>query len=280
MRYALAIALCATGCSGSTGSGLVTFAARAGGPADVTPGGPLEFESGSYHVSLTQASFHFGAIYLNKSVPVSGAPATPCVLPGVYVGQVFGACNESGVCGVDLDLLSPELTTFSVSGEGTADEARVAEVWLTSGDVNAATDLTPALIVAGTASRSGQMWPFRATVTISANRQLPVQNPAMPGSNPICKQRIVTPICLDVPEHNCRQKENQEVTGFILSNGGTLDLRVDPRPMFNSVDFAALTPEADGSYVIPDTLGGVGGVLFNGVKSRASYEQITYTAGQ
>jgi hypothetical protein len=273
MRYALAIALSAAGCSGTTGSNLVTFTARAGGPADATAGGPLEFDSGSiYHVSLTQASFHFGAIYLNRSVPVSGAAEAPCVLPGVYVGQAFGPCNENGVCGVDLDLLSPELTTFSVTGEGTADEAKVAEVWLTSGDINAATDLTPVLIAAGTASRSGQLWPFRATVTIGANRQIPVQNPSMPGSNPICKERIVTPICLD-PMVKCQD-------GFTLGNGGTLDLRVDPRPMFDNVDFAALTPESDGSYVIPDALGGVGGNFFMGVRSTASYRQITYTAGQ
>ena len=58
-------------------------------------------------------------------------------------------------------------------------------------------------------------------MTIGENRQQPVQNPALPGSNPICEQRIVTPIAVD----------------FTPTDGGVLTLRVDPRGMFNAVDF-------------------------------------------
>src|SRR5579883_1780088 len=72
-------------CGDTTGSGLVTFTARAGGPADVTADAPLEFDTGSgFHISLESAKFHFGAIYLNMSVPTSGADAQPCILPGIY----------------------------------------------------------------------------------------------------------------------------------------------------------------------------------------------------
>ncbi|MCU1277944.1 MAG: hypothetical protein JWM53_1490 [bacterium] len=276
MTRAIAIALCAAaaGCSGTTGSGLVTFTARVGGPAGVTPGGPLELDSGSgYHVSLTLAQFHLGAVYLNLSVPASGGPQEPCVLPGVYDGQAFGGCDASGVCGVDLDLLSPTLTTLPLPGEGTANPVWVAEVWLTSGDINAASDTKPVFVTAGTASKGGRTWPFSATVTIGSNRQLPIQNPAMPGSNPICRQRIVSPICLNLA-NDCREP------GFMLSDGGTLDVRVDPSNMFDSVDFAALTAQPDGSYVIPDTEGGVGGALFdNGVRSTAPYH-FTFTDRQ
>ncbi len=275
MRAALAIALCALcGCSGTTGSGLVSFAARVGGPADVTPGGPLEFDSGSkYHITLTMAQFHVGAVYLNLTVPSSGGPDEPCILPGVYDGQAFGNCDGSGRCGVDVDLLSPDLTTLPLPGQGTANPVWVAEVWLTSGDVNAPADPTPVLVTAGTATKGGTSWPFSATVTIGPNRQLPIQNPAMPGSNPICRQRIVSPICLDPPRFNCQNP------GFALSDGGTLDVRVDPRAMFDGVDFASLTAQPDGSYVIPDAQGGVGGAFFKGVKSAAPY-QFQFTARQ
>ncbi|HEY1587963.1 MAG TPA: hypothetical protein VGH63_19820, partial [Polyangia bacterium] len=256
MTRALAIALCAVaaGCSGTTGSGLVTFTARVGGPADAPGGGTLEFGSGTgYHVSLTTAQFHLGAVYLNLSVPASGGPQEPCILPGIYDGQAFGNCDDGGVCGIDLDLLSPALTTLPVPGEGTANPVIVAEVWLTSGDINAATDPNPVLIASGTATKGGQTFPFSATVTIGPNRQLPPPNQAMPGSNPICRQRIVSPICLNEPTRDCR------AAGFDLSDGGTLDVRVDPRSMFDNVDFALLTAQPDGSFVIPDTLGGVGG---------------------
>jgi hypothetical protein len=264
MRQALAIALCAIslcaiGCSGSTGSGLVSFRARVGGPADAGP--MLAFDSGmGYHITLARARFHLGAVYLNMSVPSSGGPEEPCILPGIYVGEVFGSCQPSGACGLDLDLLSPDLVPFDLPGNGTANPAVEAEVWLTAGDINRAADPTIIFDVAGVAARAGVEWPFAATITIGANRQLPVQNPAAPGTNPICRQRIVSPIPV----------------ALTLTDGGTLDVRVDPRAMFNGVDFTALAASG-GSYVIPDQQGGVGGALFKGVTSTLPY-QLTYSA--
>src|SRR5207253_1766842 len=122
-------------------------------------------------------------------------------------------------------------------GEGTANPAVEGEVWLTSGDVNADSDPIPVLQVAGTASRRGMEWPFSATVTIGENRKLTSSNPATPGANPICLQRIA----------------NLIPVAITLANGGTLDLRVDASQMFNAVDFAQLQAGSDGSYLIPDS---------------------------
>ena len=263
MRLALVMALCAAGCSGTTGSNLVTFNARVGGPADVVPGGPLELDSGmGYHLSLRTASFHLGAVYLNEAVPSSGGNEQPCLLPGIYAGQALGACDD-GVCGLDFDLLSPTLTPFGLSGQGTGNPAKEADVWLTSGDVNAMSDAKPVLVTSGVATKGAQLWPFRATVTIgSANRQQPPSTPSMPGAHPICRQRIVHRVAVD----------------FTLTNGGTLDVRVDPSKMFDTVEFSNLTtPELDGTYVIPDDQSGVGAALFHGVTSTAPY-LITYRA--
>jgi hypothetical protein len=272
MRYLLACLVCS--CSGSTGGGLVTFTARTGGPEGAS--GVLEFDTGfkvapspsaspiPYRVVLNAATFHLGAVYLNMSVPSSGGPAEQCIKPGIYVGEAFGACNGQ-VCGVDLNPLSSEMVTFPLPGEGTANRAAEGEVWLSSGDVNAPDDSVAVFTVTdGKATWNGQEWPFTATVTIGSNRAVHSQNPATPGANPICRQRIVGNIRLD-PQLN-------------LSNGGTLDLRIDPREMFNNVDFARLTAQPDGTYVIPDNNDDpVGSNLFDGVRANSGVYHFTFT---
>jgi hypothetical protein len=245
MKPLLVLTLLATGCGGTTGSALVTFSATASGPADAT-GGPLAFTSGfGADVVLTRARLHLGAVYLNQSVPTSGAAAGPCVSPGIYVGEVFGP--------LDVDLLSPTAQPFPVTGEGTNTAAKTAEVWLTGGDVNADTDGTVILDVAGTTQQGGQPYPFTGSLTISANRKANVTTPALPGASPICHQRIVTPILVDLTP----------------TNGGTLNLRVDPRPMFNGVDFSTLGAPGASSYLIPDDGSGAGGALYRGLHSNS-----------
>jgi len=254
-RVAMAVVALAAACGGTTGSGLVTFTAMAGGPVDAT-GGPLSFDTAiGFHVTLSRAQLRIGAVYLNASVPISGAGATSCVLPGIYVAEAFGP--------VTVNLLSPVLEPFPAQGEGTMSETRTAEVWLTGGDVNATVDPTVILDVAGTATRAGNVYPFQGTVTISKNRAVTVVNPALPGSNPICKQRIVTPIAVDITP----------------TNGGVLSLRADPRGMFQTVDFSTLSP-AGGSgstFVIPDTSAGAGGSLFKGLISNAGVYQFSWS---
>jgi len=249
MKSSLASLLLVCGCGGTTGSALVTFSGEASGPSEID-GGSLSFTTGAgADVTLTKAQLHLGAVYLNQSVPASGAAAEPCISPGIYVAELFG--------GVDVDLLSPAPVAFPTPGEGTETEAHTAEVWLVggdenaTGDVNADDDSAPILQVAGSATQDGASYPFQATVTIGANRKPNVTNAAMPGANPICHQRIVTPILVDLTP----------------KNGGTLALQIDPRPMFDSVDFAKAVevPGSPGTFEIPDTTSGAGGALFKGL---------------
>lgn len=267
--FALAVAVTlAAGCNGTTGSGLVAFRALAGGPEGVVAGAPLTFTSGTqYDIALTEARYHIGAVYFNESVPTSGSPDRPCILPGVYVDEVFGACSATGDCGVDVDLLSPALVPFPTPGDGTLNQAVTAEVWLTGGDINATDDETPILQVAGTATKAGASWPFTGLVTIGTNHTIATTNPAMPGANPICRQRIVSPICGANPTPN----DSCPPLIGMLSDGGTLDMRIDPRPMFDSVDFSTLAPSGSTSNLaIPDASAGAGGELFGGVRSNSN----------
>src|SRR5690242_18259164 len=98
--------------------------------------------------------------------------------------------------GLDVDMLSPTPQRFPVLGEGTTLEALTGQVWLSGGgedhDLDQLSDITPILIVAGTADKSGDVRPFTGQITIAANRQ--VQGGALAGDNTICKQRIVSPI--------------------------------------------------------------------------------------
>ena len=241
MRYSLLLVLSLIGCGGSTGNAFVTFNATASGPSDAS--GSLSFTNAQgAQVTLSQAKLHVGAIYLNQSRPISGAASQPCISQGIYVAQVFGP--------VDVDLLSSSPMPFPNQGSGTETAAKTAEVWLTGGDVNATVDTTVILDVTGTANQGGQDYPFTASVTIGSNRQLQVTNRATPGANPICHQRIVTPISID----------------FTPTNGGTLALQIDPRPMFNTVDFTQLTQVSDAPlYAIPDDNSGPGAALFKGM---------------
>jgi hypothetical protein len=252
---ALAAATLFVGCSGTTGGGLLTFTGLAGGPADAAD--PVTFTNGlGYQVTLTAARLHMGAVYLNASVPSSGAGESSCVLPGIYVAEVFGP--------IDIDLLSRALVAFPSPGEGIESEARAGEIWLTDGDVNARDDHTEILSLAGTAEKDGASWPFTASVTIGQNRALPVQNPALPGSNPICHQRIVTPIPIDLRP----------------VDGGLLTLRVNPRGLLTAVDFSKTEKISDSPllYQIPDEQGGVGGVLFNGLFANSGVYGFSFDA--
>ncbi|MFO0623548.1 MAG: hypothetical protein U0745_19305 [Polyangia bacterium] len=210
-----------SGCGDSTGGARVSFSAFAAGPASAT-GGPLTFTNHQgYAVTLTRAKLHIGAMYLNQTVPTSGAQETSCVLPGTYVAQVLSS--------VDVDALSPLLQPFADQGHGVATQAQVGELWLTGGDISAIDDQTVILDAAGTASLQGQSYPFEARLTIGRNRLIPTKDPAYPGSNPICKQRIVTPIFATITP----------------AEGGQLILRVDPRGLFDGVDFSVLPKVSD-----------------------------------
>jgi hypothetical protein len=212
-------------CVGTTGSSLVTFRLTISGPPDAREGEPLEIDSGrGYHVTLTRAVLHVGAVFLNRSTPIKGSQATSCILPGIYVGQVV---PPLGGTGLDVDVLSPTPQTFPALGTGTADHAEAGEVWLTGGDVNAAEDPTIILDVAGTAVKGTASFSFEGKLTIGNNRAIDRGSTAQPGAHPICKQRIATPIKVDL----------------IPSDQGELRLVIDPRAWFANVEFSDLAPK-------------------------------------
>ncbi len=222
-------------CVGTTGGQLVTFSAAASGPVDARPGMPLEFTTGAWHIVLTKATLHVGAVYLDQSLPVSGSQGTSCILPGTYVAQV--------TTGRDVDLLSPIPQPFPAQGQGTTlFPALVGQIWLTCGNINdeaqatcrAGTPATPVLIVTGTADdQKGATIPFEGTITIGPNRQATGSQAA--GGDPICKERIVS-----IP------------TNVAVQSTGGLLLRIDPRQLFNLVDFSQLMKLADGNYGFSD----------------------------
>jgi len=215
----LTCSVLAPACVGTTGFDVIDFPAAAAGPESAVAAKPLDFTNDrGWHVVLTKAKLHIGALYLSQSQPVSGAQATTCVLPGTYVAQV--------TTGLDVDLLSPVPQRFPSLGHGTTLGALVAQVWLAGGgddhDVDELSDTTPILVIEGTADRAGELRPFSGQITIASNRQ--PTGGAVAGSNTICKQRIVSPI----------------PTRVAIAHTGGLVLRVDPRQLFVNVDFAQL----------------------------------------
>ncbi|MEO6572512.1 MAG: hypothetical protein ABIP89_01645 [Polyangiaceae bacterium] len=230
---ALSLSACAVACSGTTGYGLVSFKAAATGASDAKPGVPYELTNDrGFHVVLTRAKMHVGAIYLDQSLATSGSAETRCTLPGTYTAQVRS--------GLDVDLLSPEIQPFPELGSGSTLPSRVAEVWLTGGDVNALDDDTVVLDVAGTADRAGQIYPFSGQVTIGQNRAGSDVGGALPGAHPLCKQRIVSPILASITS----------------ADGGLLVLHLDPKALFTNVDFSQLakTSDAPPAYAFSDTI--------------------------
>ncbi|HEY2405053.1 MAG TPA: hypothetical protein VGI10_03575 [Polyangiaceae bacterium] len=211
----------AVSCAGTTGESLHDFPAAAAGPSEARAGTALAFTNDhGWHVVLTQATLHVGAIYLDQSRPVAGAGVTACYLPGVYVAEATS--------GLDVDLLSSELQRFGGLAHGSTLQAIVGQVWLTGADVNSPVDATKILTIAGTADQGAVTLPFHGTITISSNRASAGTTAA--GAAPICKQRIVSPI----------------PTAVRVQDHGGLLLRVDPRALFVNVDFGTLAPATTG----------------------------------
>ncbi|HKO47485.1 MAG TPA: hypothetical protein VJV79_07170 [Polyangiaceae bacterium] len=250
----LALLLATPTCVGTTGDQVVDFEAVASGPTDAVTGQPLSFEgSRGWQVTLTNARLHIGAIYLAASMPVSGAQATSCVLPGSYVAQV--------VQGRDVDLLSNEPQSFPTPGRGMTLQALAGQVWLTSGDVNLANVPAPPTVIlrlSGNAQRGSELRPFEAELTIAANRVSSDGGPA--GASTICKERIVSPI----------------PTSIRIQSEGALWLRVDPRRLFTNVDFGALESRGGVFVFKDDSSDQPSANLYNNLKQAGSLYDFTW----
>lgn len=226
---AAAYLLLGSGCVGTTGGDLIELDAYAAGPTDAEPNFHFENSLG-YQVTLTEARLFVGGVYLNRSRPSSVSSDTSCSLAGVYVAEVLG--------GRELDLLSPLPQVFPQPGFATTERAQTGEVWLSAGDVNRSASSTVVLRVAGDVTLDGAQRAFTGTLSIGQNRVVPATDPALPGQHPICKQRIVSPIVVDLRP----------------SAGRALLLRVDPRGMFANVDFSTLS-EKNGALSFSDQTG-------------------------
>ena len=245
MRTMMFVALAACG---TTGGNTVKFETVARGVA-----GANVFDNAlGWHVVLDQAHVRVGAVYLNLAVPLSGSQDTSCILPGIYTAEELYP--------LDVDVLSTAPQPFPQVGTGTDDEARTGEVWLTGGDINAPDDPTVIAAVSGTASQGALTLPFSASVTISqSNRGIPPSDPALPSQHPICKQRIVTPIPIDVrPEDN-----------------GTLAVTIDASQWFANVDFSFLPP---GGVFPDDNSNPASQNLFAGLRAATTTFQLTFEA--
>ncbi len=242
------------GCVGSTGGDLFEFDAFARGHA----GASAPFVNGKgYTVALTRAHVRVGAVYLNRAVPTSVSSNTSCTLAGIYVAEVTSP--------LEVDALSPEPQPFAASGEATSDTARTGEVWLTGGDVNEPDDPTVILDVAGSVQRGGTSLPFEGRLSIGENRVAPTP-PAEPGQRPICKERIVSPIVVDVAP----------------VRGEKLALTIDPRSMFANVDFSELTLGDDGILHFdddPNTATPASTNLYIGLRATSSVYAIGFEPG-
>jgi hypothetical protein len=229
------VALTLASCGPSdTGGQLVTFPAFASGVPDVS--GSFDFDTGvGFHIQLTEAHMHIGAVYFRLGQTNPGDANASCVGNTTYGLEVPGP--------VDVDVLSNEHQQFSVTGNATTDLDQSAEIWLVTGNINTVASTTIVASVAGVATRRGMTFPFQGSITVGQNRLIPPSNPAQPGANPICKQRIVSPIPLQIRP----------------SLGGALLLQVDPRPWLGGVDFSTLLPGEDGTTLeIPDVSTGSG----------------------
>jgi hypothetical protein len=216
-----------TACSGTTGGDVFSFRAAARGPSGVE-NGRLSLDTGSgYYVTLERAHVRLGALYLNRTVPTSVSADTTCTLPGGYVAEVTS--------GIMLDALAGETIDLPEAGLALAERALTGEVWLTHGDVNDPNESEPVLELGGTAERDGASYRFEGALSVGQNRVV-APSDATPGANPICKERIVAPIPVDLTPRE----------------GGRLLVEVSPGAMLEGVDFSLLVPDQGGIYRFDD----------------------------
>jgi hypothetical protein len=217
----LAVAgLIAAACTGTTGSDRITFRAYAAGPkalATLATNGTYAFDNAlGYHVTLSRAQLRIGGVFLSRVRPIRSIRPTACVTPGAYVAQVTSALL--------VDALDPTPQPFPVLGEAVVDRGVTGEVWLTGVRIDEEDDPTVIFDVAGEATMGLLAFPFESALTLGKNRAVTSGDPALPGANPICQQRIVTPVDTDV----------------VPFEGGSLIVRVDPAGIFRTVDFSQL----------------------------------------
>lgn len=212
-------------CTGSSGNERFAFVAEAGA---VSRDSTSEFTNDfGWEVVLSRATMRLGPIYLNTVAPVRASRGFRLIREaraddshlgnGLIVGEVLGD--------VEVDLLSPSLTPFPVRGQVTGDEVRTAEIrfWPGAGIDPESPTTTPVLSVAGTARREGESIRFEGTLVLDQT-WLPNAAPGDRNFLTLADIRAVRGIPAPIT----------------AQEGGVLEVRVDPRRLFATANFAQI----------------------------------------
>jgi hypothetical protein len=201
------LGLAVTSC-GSTGGKLITIGFRAGGVSRAA--GPMTFTTAQgWTVTLQTARVALGPVYFNVS-----PPPTSTFRGGVVIVQA----TEQFI----VDAVAPALTDVPGGADGETGDSLVAEIDLFPPDPFASASDRQLLgrgigYVAGTAVKGSSSVPFAGTIVINTNLVTP--------STPLVALERVNGA--SAPLHFSEQTE-------------AVEMRVDPRPWFDSADFAAL----------------------------------------
>jgi len=217
------------GC-GTTGSKRFTFEARAGG-VERDGAAPYTFVNATgWTVTLTKANVTIGPLYLNVVAPLraerlrfawvrSAFADDDHLSGGRVVGEVLGR--------VTVDALSPSLVSFPVTGTMTEEQVRTADIWLwPSSEVPPErVDVDePSLEVEGEATRGAAQVRFRGRLVIDAAWATDAK-PGEVSADPITVVRQIRGI----------------PATFFPREGGSLEVRIDVKPLFRGADFGSLS---------------------------------------
>ncbi len=234
------LSACLSGCSTGTGSKRFSFDARIAGAETPTADVGSFVNQKGWSVSLSEATVTIGPIYLNTIVPLADTTARVfdwLVRPAWAHGA--GHLDSGRIVGevlsrVTFDALSAEPVDFPSRGNVTQEEVRSAEVWFypTSGS----SQVPVALSVRGEASKEGVQVRFRGELTLNEDF-VPNQAEGSRGVQTLDALRKVRGI----------------PAGFVPTEGGSLEIRLDVRRLFRGADFSSLESnrsDADGTKVL------------------------------
>jgi len=216
-----------TACLGTTGNERLAFTAEAGAVAmDAQPNGAFVNDFG-WSIRLTSARMRLGPVYLNTVAPLRASRGFRLVREaradeahlggGLVVGEVLGD--------LEIDLLDPALRPFPVRGQITGDAVRTAEIrfWPGAGIDPATPSADPVFEATGEASLDGE--------TIAFEGRLFLDETWLPNAQPGDRNFLTL---TDIRQVRGIPAE------FVATEGGALEVRVDPRRLFATANFAQI----------------------------------------